>query len=62
MERVALDILGPLPVSTGCNKYILVISNYFSERTEGYAIVDHEVTTVAGVVVEEFFARFGVPR
>ena len=31
MERVALDILGPLPVSTSGNKYILVIGVYFSK-------------------------------
>ena len=28
-ERVALDIMGPLPESTKGNKYILVVSDYF---------------------------------
>ena len=62
MERVALDILGPLPISTMGNKYILVIGDYFSKWTEGYAIADQESPTVARVVVEEFVARFSVPR
>ena len=29
-ERIALDILGPLPLSNEGNKYILVVSHYFS--------------------------------
>ena len=62
MERVALDILGPLPVSERGNKYVLVIGDYFSKWTEGYAIPDQEAITVARVVVEEFITRFGVPR
>ena len=30
-ERIALDILGPLPLSNKGNKYILVISDYFTK-------------------------------
>lgn len=61
-ERVTLDILGPLPFSNRGNEYVLVIGDYFSNWTEGYAIPDKEATTVARVVVKKFVARFGVPR
>ena len=30
MERIAMDILGPLPTSDNGNKYILVVSDYFT--------------------------------
>jgi len=30
MERIALDLLGPLPVTQHGNKYILVVSDYFT--------------------------------
>ena len=62
LERVALDVLGPLPVSDRGNKYILVVGDYFSKWTEAYAIPNQEATTVARVLVEEFVARFGIPR
>ena len=62
LERVALDVLGPLPDSDRGNKYILIIGDYFSKWTEAYAIPNQEATTVARVLVEEFVARFGIPR
>ena len=62
LERVALDILGPLPDSDRGNKYVLIIGVYFSKWTEAYAIPNQEATTVARVLVEEFVARFGIPR
>ena len=38
MKRVALDIVGILPVSEHRNKYVFVIGDYFSKRMEDYAI------------------------
>ena len=61
MERVAMDILRPLPVSNRGNKYILVVGDYFSKWTESYAIPNQEAATVAKVFVEEFVCRYGVP-
>ena len=62
LERVALDILGPLPDLDHGNKYLLIIGDYFSKWTEAYVIPNQEATTVARVLVEEFVARFGIPR
>ena len=62
LERVVLDILGPLPDSDRGNKYVLIIGDYFSKWTEAYAIPNQEATTVARVLVEEFLARFSIPR
>lgn len=61
MERVALDIMGPLPVTERGNKYILVVGDYFTKWTEAYAIPDQEAETVARKLVDEFICRFGVP-
>ena len=33
-ERIALDILGPLPLSNEGNKYLLVVSDYFTKWPE----------------------------
>ena len=52
MERIALDIMGPLPTSNSGNMYILVIWDYFSKFTEAYALPDHTAQTVVSVLVE----------
>ncbi len=62
LERVALDILGPLPVTERGNRYILVIVDYFSRWTEAFALANIEAETVTRVFVEQFICRYGVPR
>lgn len=61
MERVAMDILGPLPVTDRGNKYILCIADYFTKWTEAFPLPNQEAETVARVFVEQFVTRFGVP-
>jgi hypothetical protein len=62
MERVALDILGPLPRTAKGNKYILVVADYFSKWTEMYAMPNQEAVTITKKFVEEFICRFGIPQ
>eukprot|EP00057_Strongylocentrotus_purpuratus_P018268 XP_011672742.1 PREDICTED: protein NYNRIN-like [Strongylocentrotus purpuratus] len=62
LERVAMDILGPLPETDRGNRYVLVIGDYFSKWIESYALPNQEARTVARVVVEEFICRYGIPR
>ncbi|XP_056155241.1 rho GTPase-activating protein 28 [Lampris incognitus] len=61
MERVAVDILGPLPLSEKGSQYILVAMDYFCKWPESYAIPNQETTTVAEVLVDGFVTRLGVP-
>lgn len=60
MERIALDIMGPLPMTKQGNRYILVIGDYFTKWTEAFAIPDQEAETVAKKLVHEFICRLGV--
>jgi len=62
MERLAMDILGPLPLTPRGNKFVLVVTDYFTKWTESYVIPNQEATTVAEKLVSEFVCRFGVPR
>jgi hypothetical protein len=52
LERVASDIMGPLPETEAGNKYIVVISDYFTKWTEAYPLKNTESQTVAEVLVE----------
>lgn len=61
LERIAIDILGPLPLSLNNNKYILVLTDYFTRWTECYAMPNQEAATVTKIFVEQFVCRFGIP-
>uniref|UniRef100_A0A3B1K7E5 Integrase catalytic domain-containing protein n=1 Tax=Astyanax mexicanus TaxID=7994 RepID=A0A3B1K7E5_ASTMX len=61
-ERIALDILGPLPETPQKNRYILVVGDYFSKWTEAFSLPNQEAKTVAKVLTEEWICRYGAPR
>ena len=62
MERIAVDIMGELPETERGNKYVLVVSDYFTKWTECYPMPNMEAVTVAKLLVEQLFTRFGVPE
>ena len=57
MERLAVDVMGPLPVTESGNKYLLIAMDYFSKWPEAYALPNQEATTVAEVLVKELSFR-----
>ena len=62
MQRVATDILGPLPETQSGNSYVLVVADYFTRWVEAFPIRNQEATTVAKKLVEEVFCRFSPPE
>ena len=60
-ERIAIDILGPLPESNMGNKYILLVMDYFTKWPEAFSLPNQTAITVADVLVKEYVCRFGVP-
>lgn len=61
MEMLAMDILGPLPESNSGNRYLLVISDYFTKWPEVFAMKDQKAVSVARVLYNEVVSRFGIP-
>lgn len=61
-ERIALDILAPLPKSSSGNKYLLVISDYFTSWPEAFPLPNFQAKTVAETLVSEVISRFGIPH
>lgn len=60
-QRLAMDIMGPLPETVSGNRYILVVGDYFTKWKEAFAMKDMEAVTVARLLVNEVICRFGVP-
>ena len=60
MERIAVDILGELPITERDNKYVLVVSDYLTKWTESFPMKNMEAATVARIMVEEVFTRFEI--
>jgi transposase InsO family protein len=61
MERIAVDVMGPLTLSDRGNRYVLVAMDYFSKWPEAYALPAQDAKSVAEVLVNQFVSRFGVP-
>ena len=60
-DVVAMDIMGPLPLSAKGNQYMLVIADYFSKWISIFPIPNQTAETVARVFVNRFVSHFGVP-
>ena len=61
MERVHLDVLGPLKTSQSGNNYILVMVDQFTKWVELVPLKQQTAVETAKAAVDSFFSRFGIP-
>ena len=61
MVRIAVDILGELPITKNGNKYILVVADYYTKWTESFAMPNIETRTVTSIIFKGVICRLGVP-
>ncbi|KRX42021.1 Gypsy retrotransposon integrase-like protein 1, partial [Trichinella sp. T6] len=61
LQRVGMDILGPLEKTPSGNRYVLVLTDYFTKWTAAFPLANMEASTVAKVLVEKYVAYFGAP-
>ena len=61
MERVHLDMMGPLPESDRGNKYIMVMVDQFNRWVEIQLLPEISAETTAWTAIDHFFSRFGYP-
>ena len=61
-ERVAIDIMGELPLTENGNRYILVLSDYFTKWTQAFPIPNQTAATVADALVTNCFSLLGIPH
>ena len=60
-EILSWDIMGPLPISSQGNKYILVVTDIFTKWVEAFALKDTTANTLATVLLNEVICRYGAP-
>jgi transposase InsO family protein len=60
-ERLGVDITGPHPRSSTGKEYILTVVDHLTKWGEAFAIGNRKAPTVAKVLVEQVFTRFGTP-
>ncbi len=58
---VPVDVLGPFSQTPRGNRFVVVAMDYFTKWPEAYAVPNQEAGTVAEVLLEGMFDRFGVP-
>ena len=61
IDRIGIDVLGPLPTSNQGNSYLLVVGDYFTRWIEAYPMPDQQAGTTENKLVYEFISRFGIP-
>ena len=61
MERIAIDLTGPYPISKKGHKYLMVVSDYFTTWVDAIPLKNQEATHIAERLMDRFISIFGVP-
>jgi hypothetical protein len=61
LDRLATDILGPLPLTPRGNQYILVPTDHFTKWVEIMSIPDQTAQTCAEKLLNAVISRYGCP-
>lgn len=62
MERVFLDIVGPLPITYNNNRYILTFEDDLTKFSEAIPLPDAEAETIAEAFVTKIICKFSAPQ
>ena len=61
-ERIGIDLVGPLSITTQNNRYIIVATDYLMKWPEARAVSDAGANTLAKFIFEEIICRHGTPK
>ena len=61
LDRVHIDILGPITTSENGNHYVLMLVDQFTKWLECWPLPNQTAEIVASRVVKGFISRFGCP-
>ena len=60
-QRIAFDVIGPLPITKRGNRFILLVVDYFTKWVEAFALPQHTAVIVAQMLAEGWVCKFGIP-
>ena len=61
-ERIAMDVVGPVPESIKGHKYILVVADYATRYVITIPMVDQKASTIASHFANKIISRYGAPE
>lgn len=61
-DRLAVDCLGPFPVTWSGKRYLVVFTEYLSKWPEIFAVSNIDAITIAKLLTDEIIPRHGAPR
>ena len=61
-DRVAVDILGPLPLTVNGNRYVIVFSDYLTKFAMAVALHTYDAKSTAQAFLTEVVLRHGAPN
>ena len=61
LDRIHIDILGPITTSQDGNVYILMLVDQFTKWLECWPLPNQTAELIAKKVVKDFISHFGVP-
>ena len=61
-QKLAVDLVGPFPMTARGNRWILVLTDHFTRWQDAIALPDATAPTVASTLDERVFCYLGLPE
>ena len=61
-EKISMDIVGKLPITSSQNQYILTIQDNFTKYSLAIRLPNHQAGTIADSFVKKFICICGSPK
>ena len=62
MDKISIDVVGPLPVSIGKAKYIIVTIDGLTKWVKAYVISDLTASTAAKFIIDQVIVCHSCPQ
>ncbi|CAB0041804.1 unnamed protein product [Trichogramma brassicae] len=61
-KSIAIDFMGPYPITARRKRFILVVTDLFSRWTEAFPLAASDTSKVIKILEDEIFSRYGYPQ
>jgi transposase InsO family protein len=60
-DVIAIDYMGPLPITENGNRYVMVLTDHFTKYAEVFSVPSQQADVCVLKIANEFIARWGCP-